>query len=376
MAAKELAFRYLLFLVIIFLLFTFVSCHVSRYVYWNLADIGDGTKFPADSIGQSAHSEPFPSPLAETEIFLPSTFINEDSGKELATFLSAHKTVAFLIIRNDSLIYERYFDGYTKESVLPSFSIAKSFVSALVGAAIAEGKIGSLDQVVTDFLPEIEDTGFRTVSLRDLLEMRSGIKFNEGYSNPFGEMARFYYGLNLKKYTLSLKTESKPGVEYNYQSANTQLLAMILERATGKPLPEYMEETIWKPMGGGSAAWWNVDSRKNHEVKAFCCINATAGDFARFGQLFLENGIVNGDTVIPPQWVKESLAIRTDSRDSQGFPYTYHWRVTEEGDFFAKGVLGQYIYVCPGKKIVIVRIGKRSTDLVWARFFRELIISL
>jgi CubicO group peptidase (beta-lactamase class C family) len=121
---------------------------------------------------------------------------------------------------------------------------------------------------------------------------------------------------------------------------------------------------------------WNIDSKKFRENKGFCCINASSIDFAKFGQLYLNNGNINDRQIVPGSWVMESLLIRNDSRDSQGFPYTYSWRVLENGDFFAKGILGEFIYVCPVKKIILVRIGNKSTDLVWPDLFQEIIREL
>jgi CubicO group peptidase (beta-lactamase class C family) len=361
-------------ILLVFLLMTGTSCHVARYVWWNFANINDYKKFPVDSIPSSDKPHSFQVNSDMEDIDLP------DSGyfemKRLGPFLEQHKTVAFLIIRNDTLYYEKYFGKYSRESVFPSFSVAKSFVSALVGIAIGEGKVKSVDQPVTDYIPELKDPLFQQVTIRDLLEMRSGIRYEEGYSNPFGLMAKFYYGLNLKKYTLSLKMEGQPGIKYNYQSANTELLGIILERATGMSLSDYLAIKIWQPMGAEYPASWSIDSKSDRQIKAFCCINARTIDFAKFGQLFLDKGIIGSDTLIPSSWVSESLSIQTDSRDSEGFPYSYHWRVTEEGDFFAKGILGQYIYVCPEKKVVIVRIGKKSASISWARFFRNLSRSL
>ena len=363
-------------LILISLLVLTSSCHVARYIWWNYADIHDNEKFPVVQVSKPVNSKPFIRSAQDVKLMLPASFTASTAKNSFETFLKDHKTVAFLIVRNDTLVYERYFDGFSRESVLPSFSIAKSFVSAMIGIAIAEGKIGSVDQPITDFIPELEDEGFKQVTIKDLLEMRSGIKFNEGYSSPFGAMGKFYYGLNLRRYTLKLKTQTPPGRNYNYQSANTQLLAIALERATGMKIPDYLAVKIWQATGSEYAASWSVDSRKNSEPKAFCCINAHAVDFAKFGQLFLHHGLAGGDTVIPPSWVKESLTIQNDSRDSQGYPYAYHWRVTKEGDFFAKGILGQYIYVCPAKNMVIVRFGKKAGGVVWAGLFRELIRSL
>jgi CubicO group peptidase (beta-lactamase class C family) len=363
-------------LLLVSILFFLSSCHVVRYVWWNYADIHDCDKFPAIPVSGAAVSKHFIGSGSEIKVPLPGSFNQVNHSNTLEAFLESENTVAFLIIRNDSMIYEHYFDGFSRESVLPSFSVAKSFVSAMIGIAIGEGKIKSVDQPVTDFIPELADSGFRRVTLKDLLEMRSGIRFTEEYSSPFTAMSKFYYGLDLRRYTLQLKMQASPGGEYNYQSANTQLLAIVLERATGMKLPEYLGEKIWKPMGSEYPASWSVDSQRNNEPKAFCCINARAIDFAKFGQLYLHRGISGNDTVVPPSWIGESLKITNESKDSQGYPYTYHWRVTDDGDFFAKGILGQYIYVSPAKNVVIVRFGKKSTDFVWARFFRELTRSL
>jgi CubicO group peptidase (beta-lactamase class C family) len=352
--------------------FSFESCHVARYVYWNYADLSDYKKFPADTIRPGEFSTPFYPVSRSVSLFLPEDFRIKDDSGNLDRFLEKYKTVAFLILRNDTLITEKYFKGYTRNSVIPSFSIAKSMISAMVGVSLSEGFIRDIHQPVTDYLPELKDPGFRKVTIEDLLTMRSGIKFNEGYSNPFGEAAKFYYGLNLRRYTLKLKIIHEPGQKYDYQSGNTEILAMVLEKATGRKLADYFDEKIWKPMGAEKLATWSLDSKKHREAKAFCCVNAVAGDFVRFGKLYLDEGESNGRTVVAPSWVNESLTIRNDSRDSQGYPYTYFWRVTEEGNYFAKGILGQFIYVCPSKKIVIVRMGETAGKIIWPEFFRQL----
>jgi CubicO group peptidase (beta-lactamase class C family) len=359
---------------LVFLLFclSFTSCHVARYVYWNYADASDYKKFPADTILASPSPYEFVRPAEQKQISFPERTGNDVHSTNLDQFLSAKKTLAFIILRNDSLIYEKYFKGYDRNSVIPSFSIAKSFVSAMVGIAVSEGAIHDIHQAVTDYLPDMKDPGFQKVTLEDLLTMRSGIKFNEGYKNPFGEAAKFYYGLNLKRYTRKLKVVRTPGAAYEYASGNTQILALLLEKATGKRLSEYFQEKIWKPMGTSHKATWSLDSKQHREAKAFCCINAVAEDFALFGQLYLNNGMAGGHEVVPSNWVRESLTIRNDSRDSQRYPYTYLWRVMSDGSFFAKGILGQYIFVCPQKKLVIVRMGESEGNINWPEFFRFL----
>jgi CubicO group peptidase (beta-lactamase class C family) len=361
--------KYFPVLLLIFLSFT--SCHVARYVYWNYADVNDYKKFPVDSIKTDVPYN-IPRKILNHQLYLPYKISENETSNDLDQFLIKHKSLAFLILRNDSIIYEKYFKGYNRNSVIPSFSISKSFVSAMVGIALSEGKIHDIHQPVTDYLPQMKDSGFKNVTIEDLLTMRSGIKFNEGYSNPFGEAAKFYYGLNLEKYTKKLKVIHKPGTKYEYASGNTQILGMVLEKATGTRLASYMEEKIWKPMGARSIATWSLDSKKHREAKAFCCINATPEDFALFGQLYLNKGQVDGRTVVPSDWVNKTLSLQNDSRDSQGYPYTYMWRVMKNGSFFAKGILGQFIFVCPSKRIVIIRMGESAGDLDWPAFFQQI----
>jgi|WetSurMetagenome_2_1015567.scaffolds.fasta_scaffold20089_5 CubicO group peptidase (beta-lactamase class C family) len=348
------------------------SCQVPDYLYYNFADLNDYKIFPSISVSTNVQRDSLPCSLPQAELILPEGFAGGRKDESFGAFLDRTKTVAFLIIRNDSIVYQHYGNGYSGSSIIPSFSVAKSVVSALLGIAIHEGYIRSVDQPVTDFLPGLKDPGFRNVTLQNLLEMRSGIKYDEGYMNPFGSMAKFYYGDNLRKYTFNLKVTGTPGGEYDYQSCNTELLAMAIEHAVGKKLPVYLEEKIWQPMHMEYDATWSVDSKKDAEVKAFCCINARAVDFAKFGILYLNRGIWGSDTIVPPSWVDESLKISNNSIDSQGYPYAYHWRVLTNGDFFAKGVLGQFIYVSPSRNVVIVRMGKSVSDIVWARLFTSL----
>ncbi|HTX87641.1 MAG TPA: serine hydrolase [Bacteroidales bacterium] len=353
-------------------IFLFHSCHVARYVFWNYADVGDAVKFPSVPVkNDPAHPSPIPS-VPSRNLDVPRGFNDTASPLPFREFLEKNYTLSFLVVRNDTLIYSYYRTGYDSASLLPSFSVAKSFVSALTGIALAEGYLKNVRQTVTDLLPEIRDPGFRKVTIQDLLTMRSGIRFNEGYTDPFSEMAKFYYGLNLRKYTLKLKTRIPPDSLYEYQSGNAEILGMILERVTGRSLAAYLEEKIWIPMGMEGEATWNTDSKKHMEIKSFCCINARAVDFAKFGMLYLHQGYWNGMPVVPEKWVKESLMIRNDSRDSQGYPYGYMWRTLEDGSFFAKGILGQYIFVDPARRLVIVHCGMKAGNVNWVEFFRSL----
>ena len=164
--------------------------------------------------------------------------------------------------------------------------------------------------------------------------------------------------------------------EYEYISVNSLLLAIAIERSTGKQLNVYLSEKIWQPLSMEFDASWSIDSKKYNQIKSFCCINARARDYARFGRLYLNNGTWEAKQIVPADWVNKSMSIINNSKDSQGYDYTYHWRVKIDGAIFAKGVLGQYIYIDPAKNVVIVRLGKKSTDLIWAEFFEQLCAEL
>ncbi|MCF8234611.1 MAG: beta-lactamase family protein [Bacteroidales bacterium] len=347
------------------------SCHVARYVYWNFADVKDYQKFPADTIHSDGSQGYLFTKQQDVDFPLPVSYM-DDENPDLETFLGNNNTTAFSVIRNDSILSEYFFGRYNSTSILPSFSVAKVYVSTLVGIAFEEGDIKSLRQTVTDYLDGFKHSGFDKITIEDLLNMQSGIKFSEGYYNPFGEMARFYYGKNLKHYVYHLKTERPPGETYEYQSANTQILAMILEKATGKSLPVYLEEKIWKPLPMHYNASWNYDSRAHHNTKAFCCINARLYDYARFAKLFLNDGRWKGQQIIPSSWVGRILNAQPAFTDDSGYPYCFHWRVMENGAIFAKGILGQYIYIRPDKNIIILRFGEKSGNVEWPRLFNAI----
>lgn len=360
------------FIQFVLMLLPLTSCHVGRYFYWNFATIKDYQKFPFEKISKA--EAPFHFQHNQLHPGLPEKYHLPGEPNTLEAFLEQHKTVAFLVIKDGSLIYEQYFDGYDASEMISTFSVTKAFVSAMIGIAIEDGFISSEQQPVTDFIPELLriDPRFELITLEHLLNMRSGIRFNEGYANPFADMAKYYYGINLNKYINRIKIERPPDEAYNYISVNTQLLGVSLERATSVSMAAYLENKLWQPLGMQYDATWNVDSKRHRQIKAFCCLNARPVDLAKFGQLYLNNGQWNGMQVVPAEWIKKSMQIVNDSRDSQGYPYTFHWRVKTEGAIFAKGILGQYIYVFPEKNIVIVRMGKKEAGIVWPEFFEAL----
>jgi CubicO group peptidase (beta-lactamase class C family) len=284
--------------------------------------------------------------------------ISKDYNKIKATqkLEDLHKqieTVAFLVIKNDSIWHESYYEGYDKDSKSNSFSMAKSVVSASLGKAIKEGKIKSLDQKVSDFFPEFK--GSKSMTVGDLSSMASGLNWDEDYYSPFSITTRSYFDEDLSKCILGLKCTEDPGKSYKYLSGNTQLLAMVIEKATGKSLADYVSEKFWKPMGAENEALWQTD-KKDGIVKAYCCIASNARDFARFGKLYKQDGKWNGQQLIDSTFIAKSITPRFADSPQYGYGW---WLAEYKGKkiFYMRGHLGQYTIVVPEDDLIIVRLG-------------------
>jgi CubicO group peptidase (beta-lactamase class C family) len=248
--------------------------------------------------------------------------------------------------------------------------MAKSIVSMLVGVAIKEGKIKSVEQPVGDFLPAFREGDKAKIKIRDLLWMSSGLNWDESYSNPLSMTTEAYYGSDLGKIINRLEPEQESGKEFHYKSGDTQILGFVLKAATGMSLSELAEEKLWKPLGAIEDAEWSIDKPKGIE-KAYCCFFSNARDFARLGKLYLHHGIWNGDTIVPPSYVKASITPNglIDSSDKQKVDfYGYQWWLLPnykgQNIFYARGILGQYIIVIPEKDIIIVRLGKERGERI------------
>ncbi|WP_140937740.1 serine hydrolase domain-containing protein [Sphingobacterium lumbrici] len=353
-------------LALLLLTLTLSSCKIGRFIVYNFADINDHKKFPSRTISRGDSAFHF---AVATEGHYPKKIDYREQSHDFDTFLAEHESVAFMIIRNDSIKYENYFRGYDQSSVVPSFSMAKSVTSILIGCALEDGLIGSVDDPITKYIPELSKNGFNEVTIEHLLQMTSGLKFNEGYYNPFGEIATFYYGINLRKVIKKLKLKDTPGNKFEYVSGNSQLLGLVLERAlANKTVSQYLEEKIWRPLGMEYDTSWSLDRKKKGLEKTFCCLNAVARDYAKIGRLYLHEGNWNGKQIVPTNWVKVSTKIDTTAGSSWHYQYQW-WLPTKNGDFMAQGILGQYIYVNPDKNLVIVRLGRKVADVNWAKVF-------
>ncbi|HJS00732.1 MAG TPA: serine hydrolase [Flavobacterium sp.] len=278
-------------------------------------------------------------------------------------------TVAFLIIKNDSIWYESYYDNYSKDSISNSFSMAKSIVTSALGKAIMEGKIKSLNQKVSDFFPEFKDGISANMTVGDLASMASGLNWDESYYSPFSITTRAYFDEDLNALILGLKGIEAPGKKYKYLSGNTQLLAMCIEKAVGKNLANYVSESFWQPMGAESDAFWQTD-KENGMVKAYCCIASNARDFARFGKLYLQNGKWNGQQILDSSFIAKSITPRF--KDSP--QYGYGWWLSNyqhKKVFYMRGHLGQYTIVIPQDQLIIVRLGHHDKPKIEGSPYRE-----
>lgn len=277
-------------------------------------------------------------------------------------YFKQYQTAAFLVIRNDSIRFEKYWENYNEKSVTNSFSMAKTWVSVLTGIAISDGKIKSVDQPVSDFLPEFKTPERSKIKILHLLTMSSGINFDESYVSPFAYPAEAYYGEDLQQVTYKYEVASEPGKEFIYLSGNTALLGFVLEKATGKKISDYASEKLWKPMGAEQPAFWSLD-KENGVEKAYCCFNSNARDFARFGQLYLDSGRWKGHQLVPEEYVLASIQPAVlKYRGKKNDIYGYKWWLTNfkgRKVFYARGILGQYVIVIPAEKMVIVRLGKK-----------------
>lgn len=343
---------------------------LARSVIWGDADVDDYTLFPARAVAASGtayvyeKAEGYPDALPGT-IDLP-------GGGKLGDLLASSKTTAFLVIKDDRLVYEQYLNGSSREAVQTSFSVAKSFNSAMLGAAIADGVIGSIDDPVTKYLPELleRDPRFADVTIRHLVTMSSGLHYEE-YGLPWSDDALTYYDADLRGLALrKARIEAAPGQRFHYNNYNPLLFGMILERATGRRVADYLAEKIWQPVGAEADATWSLDSQEHGFEKMESGINARAIDFAKLGSLYLHRGTFNSRDILPAEWIDASTApaLPTGLAFSSGYG---RWWWTHEAEglgpyYSARGNKGQFVFVFPAKGLVITRHGSDYGGVDWS----------
>lgn len=273
---------------------------------------------------------------------------------------------AFLILSEDSILLEKYWGEFTDTTWSNTFSMTKSYTSMAIGAAILEGQIGSLDDRVGDYLDEFKIGANKDLTLRHLITMSSGMSYSEGYLNPFGFVAKLNYGEDLRSLVLSHSVEGESGKYFEYKGGDTQILAMVLEKATGKSLNQYFEEKIWSKIGASRDAYWTYD-RPGGMAKASCCFNSNARDLARLIRVMMNGGRWKEEQLIDSTFAHESLmpapTLELDGSPNQRYGYQWWMGEFEETPFFySRGINGQYAVGIPSKDLVVVRLGwKRSS---------------
>jgi CubicO group peptidase (beta-lactamase class C family) len=278
----------------------------------------------------------------------------------LDEYVEGSKTAALIIIRNDTIIYEKYNKKYQESSIFNTFSVTKVFITTLVGIAIDEGMIKNVDQSITEYIPELlEIEGFSEITIRHLLNHTSGIKFSDSRFNPFSDNARYYYSRNLRKLVLKAELYERPGVETHYSSVNVQLLVLILERATGTTLSSYLQEKIWQRIGMQYEATWSLDNKRKKSIeKGFSCLNCTAIDLEKLGRLYLNNGVWDNKQILSQSFIYEATKRDTTGGSCLNFQYNFRLGPKQYGSYYARGLYGQLIYIYPKKNIIIVRAGE------------------
>lgn len=310
---------------------------------------------------------PYFFPVKTSSITLPDQFFAGDSLIITSDFLDFTLTDGLLVLSYDSIVYENYSNGFTETDLHISWSMSKSVISALFGIAISEGKIGSIEEKVTDYLPELTGTGYDGVRIKDVLQMSSGVEFNEDYGDFYSDINRMgryiALGKSMDEFAASLTSARTPGTYNHYVSIDTHVLGMILKRATNKTLTAYMEEKLWKPIGAENEARWIVDD-KGMEF-ALGGLNITLRDYARLGKLYLDSGRWNGQQIVPENWVLASLTPDAphlmpgeNPNSSSDTGYGFQWWIPEstEGEFLARGIYNQFIYVNPTHNVVITKL--------------------
>ena len=302
---------------------------------------------------------------------LPDSFSYLGEQIQTIEMLGRSDTAALLILQGGKITFEDYWLTGGEDQTWLSMSVAKSFISALVGIAIEQGYIADIDQAVTDYVPQLESSAYDQVAIKDILQMSSGASWNEDYGDPESDINRFgrifALGGSMNEFAATLVREFEPGTYNRYNSTDTQVLGMLLTEATGRTVSDYMIENIWHPMGAEHKAYWLTDLQEMEMV--FGGLNATARDYAKLGEMYRLGGMFNGRQIVPASWVEASIKpdaphLIPGDNPASDWPlgYAYQWWIPEgsEEEFMAIGVYNQFIYVAPEKNLVIVKLSANS----------------
>lgn len=338
------------------------NTYVGRYIRWNLPDVYDLTKFPSVAIRHEGESRQFVE--AHDRTLTDMNVTHEGVVVPLKVLLSQSKTRAFIVLRNDTIIAENYPIGDTHETLFKSYSMTKSLLSLLIGIAIEEKKISSVNDPIGNYIKNLSPNISR-LTIKECLHQTTRIRYNESYW-PWSDEPRWYYTTDARALTKQVRIDEKRSSAYENVEYNVLLLGMVLENATGISISRYLEEKIWKRAGMEQNASFSIDSEKNRFEKVGDGFNCSAMDMLRLGSLLLDHGMYEGRIIIPNDWITESTSFEKSIPSNwSNTNYNYLWWVLSNGDYYANGHFGQYIYVSPSNKIVIVRLGEESAGICW-----------
>ena len=343
-------------LVLASLTFTDRFSHLKNFAAWGVHTIHDYKTHPTRLVESGELHQPWQ---------FDTGYNSKEIPADLMKVIDSNDTHAFLILQNGKLVYEKYWDGYDTTRLSGSFSAAKSIISLLIGIALDEEKIKSLEEPVANYVPHFQTKGLEKVRIKDLLTMSSGTNYNEADKSYFSMNAYGYYGDDEEYMVSMMERKEEPGVYWQYRSGDTQVLGLIVEKVFNRSISDLVSDRFMKPMGAEADALWLLDGSKKHE-KAFCCFNAVARDYARFGQLILNKGKWNDKQIVSEKYVAEAttpasyLKDRYEEDKPVDFYGYQYWMVDHSGvhAIAQNGLFGQYVYIIPAKNAVVVRLGE------------------
>lgn len=371
---KTLKYTFLFIFALLILVNLFIVLSGRFYIYKGVANtylkgqtgpgIYDLKVFPYKTIDK----------VGKSSLIIGKKYNQKAISKADLNYLLAQKSVAFLVFKKDALVAEHYFNGHAQDKVSNSFSAAKTVVALLIGIALEEGKIKSLDEPIANYLPKFKNS---KITIRHLLWMSSGSNWSESGTNPLSDNAESYFGNDLKGLINRQEIIEQPGKRFYYQSGNSQMLGFIIEKATGRSVAEYCEEKIWKYIGASSKAYWSLD-KEGGEEKAFCCLYATARDFGKLGLIIEHYGKFNGKQIVPEWYMHEMLKLpNLDTEEGiKNQRYGLHiwvYKAQKHQVNYCRGIKGQYIFTIPEEELTIVRLGhKRAKDFMKGKEISEI----
>ncbi len=340
------------------LTFTPQFVHIRHFLERGNVDIHDFNKHPTRQVLASTRPEPWPLDTNFNKKAIPQNFIDT---------MEKYETTAFLVFQDGKMVYEKYWENQNEKSLSQSFSAVKSLVSMMVGIALNDGKIKSLDQPIADFIDSFKEADKAKITIRNCLTMSSGLDWHEKDKGVFSNNAKGYYGENIADVIDNLHLEKPTGKEFEYRSGDTQVLGLVLEKVYRKHLSDLLSEKIFQQIGAETNAKWMLDVENGHE-KAYCCFAPTARDYARFGHLMLWKGNWKGRQVVPQAYMEQALSPATDLMDTKLTAplqvYGYQFWLQNYNDLQTvsmRGLNGQLIWAIPSKNAVVVRLGHRES---------------